>query len=114
MAALDGAQRIAAPRDTTFAIAAPGRRLGEYETTATLLGAAEAIRITTGIPLLPGEREGIDRPSTRTIAALAAAVAELGEYETAATLLGAAEAIRITTGIPLLPGEREGIDRPST
>ncbi|WP_433679496.1 BTAD domain-containing putative transcriptional regulator [Nocardia sp. CA-119907] len=73
LSALDGAQRIAAPRDTTFAIAASAAtaaELGEYETAATLLGTAEAIRITNGIPLLPAERHDIDRPTARIIAAL--------------------------------------------
>ncbi|MGW4774136.1 BTAD domain-containing putative transcriptional regulator [Nocardia sp. NPDC004278] len=73
LSALDGAQRIAAPRDTTFAIAAlaaAAAELGEYETAATLLGTAEAIRITNGIPILPAERHDIDRPTAKIIAAL--------------------------------------------
>ncbi|MEU0506855.1 BTAD domain-containing putative transcriptional regulator [Nocardia sp. NPDC005998] len=73
LSALDGAQRIAAPRDTTFAIAALAAattELGEYETAATLLGTSEAVRITNGIPLLPAERHDIDRPTTKIIAAL--------------------------------------------
>ncbi|MEV4128550.1 BTAD domain-containing putative transcriptional regulator [Nocardia sp. NPDC049707] len=68
LAALDGAQRIAAPRDTTFAIAAlaaVAAELGEYETAATLLGTAEAVRIANGIPLLPAERPDIDRPTIK-------------------------------------------------
>ncbi|MET8876902.1 BTAD domain-containing putative transcriptional regulator [Nocardia sp. NPDC004604] len=73
LSALDGAHRIAAPRDTTFAIAAlaaAATELGEYETAATLLGTSEAIRITNGIPLLPAERHDIDRPTAKIIAAL--------------------------------------------
>ncbi|MFX0575018.1 BTAD domain-containing putative transcriptional regulator [Nocardia nepalensis] len=73
LSALDGAQRIAAPRDTTFAIAAlaaTATELGEYEIAATLLGTAEAIRATNDIPLLPAERPDIDRPTAKARAAL--------------------------------------------
>ncbi|CAM4353826.1 BTAD domain-containing putative transcriptional regulator [Nocardia ninae] len=71
--ALDGAQRIEAPRDTTFALAALGSAaaaLGEFDTAAQLLGAAHTVREDNGIPVLPAERPDIDRPTATTRAAL--------------------------------------------
>ncbi|QBS46374.1 BTAD domain-containing putative transcriptional regulator [Nocardia sp. CS682] len=71
--ALDGAQRIEAPRDTTFALAALGSAaaaLGEFDTAAQLLGAAHTVRADNGIPVLPAERPDIDRPTAITRAAL--------------------------------------------
>ncbi|MEV6562399.1 BTAD domain-containing putative transcriptional regulator [Nocardia sp. NPDC051756] len=73
LTALDGAQRIEAPRDTTFALAALAAAtaaLGNFDTAAQLLGAAHTIRETNGIPLLPAERPDIDRPTTTLRAAL--------------------------------------------
>ncbi|MFI9403957.1 BTAD domain-containing putative transcriptional regulator [Nocardia sp. NPDC052316] len=71
--ALDGAQRIEAPRDTTFALAAlaaAAAALGEFDTAAQLLGAAYTVREDNGIPVLPAERPDIDRPTAITRAAL--------------------------------------------
>ncbi|WP_280475518.1 BTAD domain-containing putative transcriptional regulator [Nocardia asiatica] len=64
--AFDGAQRIGAPRDTAFALAALASALAEMgapDTAARLLGAADAVRETNGIALLPAERPDIDRPA---------------------------------------------------
>ncbi|MFD6160313.1 BTAD domain-containing putative transcriptional regulator [Nocardia sp. NPDC060256] len=75
LTALDGAQRIEAPRDTAFALAALSAAtaaLGHFDTAAQLLGAAHTVRETNGIPLLPAERPDIDRPTTTTRAALGA------------------------------------------
>ncbi|MFD0362458.1 BTAD domain-containing putative transcriptional regulator [Nocardia sp. GCM10030253] len=73
LAAFDGAQRIAAPRDTAFALAGlatASAGLGEYDTAAHLLGAAEAVRLANGIALLPAERPDIDRPTDTVRAAI--------------------------------------------
>lgn len=62
--AFDGSQRIDAPRDAAFALggaAAATAALGEFDTAARLLGAAEALRAGTGMPLLPAEQPDIDR-----------------------------------------------------
>ncbi|MFG3521968.1 hypothetical protein ACGF5S_16970 [Nocardia nova] len=56
---------IAAPRDTSFALAALASALaeaGEFDCAACLLGAAATVRETNYFPLLPAERPGIDRP----------------------------------------------------
>lgn len=107
LSALDGAHRIAAPRDTTFAIAAlaaAATELGEYETAATLLGTAEAVRITNGIPLLPAERHDIDRPTAKIIAALGdsafTAAHAAGADLTPAQARDLAAAITSTTATP--------------
>ncbi|WP_174189542.1 ATP-binding protein, partial [Nocardia barduliensis] len=71
--AFDGAQRIGAPRDTVFALAALASalsELGEPEAAARLLGAAEAVREANGIALLPAERPDIDRPANLARTAL--------------------------------------------
>ncbi|MFQ6326315.1 BTAD domain-containing putative transcriptional regulator [Nocardia sp. CWNU-33] len=73
LAAFDGAQRIAAPRDTAFALAGLATAtagLGEYDAAAHLLGAAEAVRLANGIALLPAERPDIDGPTRIVRAAL--------------------------------------------
>ncbi|MEV0295055.1 BTAD domain-containing putative transcriptional regulator [Nocardia sp. NPDC050710] len=73
--AFDGAQRIEAPRDTVFALAglaAATTGLGHFDTAAQLLGAAEALRATTGMHLLPAEHPDIDRPTGVVRAALGA------------------------------------------
>ncbi|MFE6924802.1 BTAD domain-containing putative transcriptional regulator [Nocardia sp. NPDC057663] len=65
--AFDGSQRIDAPRDAAFALggaAAATAALGEFDTAARLLGAAEALRTSTGMPLLPAEQPDIDRATT--------------------------------------------------
>lgn len=62
--AFDGAQRIAAPRDTAYALAglaAATTALGEFDAAAQLLGAAATVRENNGMPLLPSERPDIDR-----------------------------------------------------
>ncbi|MGK8524325.1 BTAD domain-containing putative transcriptional regulator [Nocardia asteroides] len=71
--AFDGAQRIGAPRDTAFALAAFASalaELGEPEIAARLLGAAAAVRGANGIPLLPAELPDIDRPAKSARTAL--------------------------------------------
>ncbi|MGY1867694.1 MULTISPECIES: BTAD domain-containing putative transcriptional regulator [Nocardia] len=71
--AFDGAQRIGAPRDTAFALAALASALagmGEPDTAARLLGAAAAVREINGIALLPAERPDIDRPANLARTAL--------------------------------------------
>jgi tetratricopeptide (TPR) repeat protein len=73
LTAFDGAQRIAAPRDTSFALAGLATvtaSLGEYNTAAHLLGVAEAVRLANGIALLPAERPDIDHPTATVRAAL--------------------------------------------
>lgn len=73
LTAFDGAQRIEAPRDTAFALAALAAAtaaLGHFDTAAQLLGAAETVRRINGIPLLPAERPDIDRPTAMAQAAL--------------------------------------------
>ncbi|WP_280298795.1 BTAD domain-containing putative transcriptional regulator [Nocardia neocaledoniensis] len=73
--AFDGSQRIDAPRDAAFALggaAAATAALGEFDTAARLLGAAEALRADTGMPLLPAERPDIDRATDRVRAELGA------------------------------------------
>ncbi|MEV0698704.1 BTAD domain-containing putative transcriptional regulator [Saccharopolyspora sp. NPDC050389] len=62
--AFDGAQRIDAPRDAAFALAgsaAAAATLAEHDIAARLLGAAQALRTATGMPLLPAERPDVDR-----------------------------------------------------
>ncbi|MGW5140960.1 BTAD domain-containing putative transcriptional regulator [Nocardia beijingensis] len=73
LTAFDGAQRIGAPRDTAFALAALASALTELhqpEIAAQLLGAAAAVREANGIALLPAERPDIERPAARAVAAL--------------------------------------------
>ncbi|MFG1798030.1 BTAD domain-containing putative transcriptional regulator [Nocardia sp. NPDC049149] len=73
LAALDGALRIEAPRDTAFALAGLAAAvvgLGEFDTAAQLLGSAQAVREANGMPLLPAERPDIDRPTDTVRAAL--------------------------------------------
>ncbi|MEU2039895.1 BTAD domain-containing putative transcriptional regulator [Nocardia niwae] len=73
LTAFDGAQRIGAPRDTAFALAALASALAALdlpEAAARLLGAAAAVREASGIALLPAERPDIDRPANLAIAAL--------------------------------------------
>ncbi|MFI8976608.1 BTAD domain-containing putative transcriptional regulator [Nocardia asteroides] len=73
--ALDGAHRIDAPRDAAFALggaAAATAALGELDTAARLLGAAEALRTSTGMPLLPAEQPDIDRAAAVVRAGLGA------------------------------------------
>ncbi|MFC4127015.1 BTAD domain-containing putative transcriptional regulator [Nocardia rhizosphaerae] len=73
--AFDGSRRIDAPRDAAFALggaAAATAALGEFDTAARLLGAAEALRAATGMPLLPAERPDIDRATATVRAALGA------------------------------------------
>ncbi|MEV6280597.1 BTAD domain-containing putative transcriptional regulator [Nocardia sp. NPDC051832] len=73
LTALDGAQRIAAPRDTAFALAglaSAATALGEFTTAAQLLGAAAAVRAATRMPLLPAELPDIERPTAALRTAL--------------------------------------------
>ncbi|MBF6469820.1 winged helix-turn-helix domain-containing protein [Nocardia beijingensis] len=73
LTAFDGAQRIGAPRDTAFALAALAAPLAQLhlpEAAAFLLGAAAAVREASGIAVLPAERPDIDRPANLAIAAL--------------------------------------------
>lgn len=73
LTAFDGAQRIAAPRDTAFALAGlagAAAGLGEFDTAARLLGAAATVRAIYGFPLLPAERPDIDRPTAAARTAL--------------------------------------------
>ncbi|WP_228539800.1 BTAD domain-containing putative transcriptional regulator [Nocardia sp. XZ_19_385] len=73
LTALDGAQRIAAPRDTAFALAglaSASTALGEFTTAAHLLGTAAALRATTHTPLLPAEIPDIERPTAALRTAL--------------------------------------------
>ncbi|MFI9635896.1 BTAD domain-containing putative transcriptional regulator [Nocardia sp. NPDC051929] len=73
LTAFDGAQRIGAPRDTAFALAALASALTELglpEIAAQLLGSAAAVREANGIALLPAERPDIDRPANRATVAL--------------------------------------------
>ncbi|WP_039796439.1 BTAD domain-containing putative transcriptional regulator [Nocardia araoensis] len=73
LTAFDGAQRIGAPRDTAFALAALASaltELGRPEIAAQLLGAAAAVREANGIALLAAERPDIERPAKRATVAL--------------------------------------------
>ncbi|MFI9510846.1 BTAD domain-containing putative transcriptional regulator [Nocardia sp. NPDC052566] len=88
LTAFDGAQRIAAPRDTAFALAglaAAAAGLGDYDTAAQLLGTAATVREANGIPLLPAERPDIDRP-TETIRSALSEPTFTTAYTTGTTL----------------------------
>ncbi|MFF3224408.1 BTAD domain-containing putative transcriptional regulator [Nocardia suismassiliense] len=94
--ALDGAQRIEAPRDTTFALAALGSAaaaLDEFDTAARLLGAAHTVREDNGIPVLPAERPDIDRPTAITRAALGEAAFDAAFITGSALTVQAARAL---------------------
>ncbi|KIA64993.1 BTAD domain-containing putative transcriptional regulator [Nocardia vulneris] len=91
--ALDGAQRIEAPRDTAFALAglaAAAGALGAFDTAAQLFGAAETVREANGMPLLPAERPDIERPAATVRAALGESA--FTEAHTAGAKLTVAEA----------------------
>ncbi|WP_167461944.1 BTAD domain-containing putative transcriptional regulator [Nocardia brasiliensis] len=104
--ALDGAQRIEAPRDTAFALAglaSAAGALGEFDTAAQLFGTAEAVREANGMPLLPAERPDIERPTAVVRAALGAAT--FAEAHTAGTKLTVAEARRLAAACAPAPAE---------
>ncbi|MFD5177263.1 BTAD domain-containing putative transcriptional regulator [Nocardia sp. NPDC058379] len=74
--AFDGSQRMDAPRDAAFALggaAAATAALGELDTAARLLGAAQALRTSTGMPLLPAEQPDVDRATAVVRTGLGAA-----------------------------------------
>ncbi|WP_107660205.1 BTAD domain-containing putative transcriptional regulator [Nocardia suismassiliense] len=100
--ALDGAQRIEAPRDTTFALAALGSAaaaLGEFDTAAQLLGAAHTVREDNGIPVLPAERPDIDLPTAITRAALGEAAFDAAFTTGSALTVQAARALAANVAV---------------
>ncbi|WP_040836722.1 BTAD domain-containing putative transcriptional regulator [Nocardia brevicatena] len=93
LAALDGARRICAPRDTVFALAALASALlalGAAETAARLLGTSAAVRAAHGLAVLPAERPDIDGPTERAVLALGERT--FGELHSAGERLTPAEA----------------------
>ena len=100
--AFDGSQRMDAPRDAAFALggaAAATAALGEFATAASLLGAAEALRAGTGMPLLPAEEPDIDRATAMVRTGLGADA--FTEAHTAGLALtpGAARALLDTVAV---------------
>ncbi|MFI0464325.1 BTAD domain-containing putative transcriptional regulator [Saccharopolyspora sp. 5N102] len=99
--AFDGAQRIEAPRDAAFALggsAAAAAALGDHDTAARLLGAAEALRDATGMPLLPAERPDIDRVADIARAAMDGAAFDAAHAEGRVLTADQARALMISVG----------------
>jgi len=74
--AFAAARRLEAPRDiavTLEGIAGAVGLSGRHDRAARLLGAAEAVRTSAGLPMAPAERADVERITTTTRAELGAA-----------------------------------------